>query len=170
MTLDNLNDLWNKIPLILKKLPTPGILLVTGNKSEKNIMTIGWLSLGVLWNEPAVSILVRPSRHSFKLLEKYNEFTLNLLPDNFNDIINTCGVKSGAYCDKFKETKLAIKNSKTVQTVSLKEAEFILECQIVYKNNIINQNLNDIINARYYSNSDYHCIFTAKILNLFSII
>jgi len=170
MTLDKINDLWNKIPFILKKLPTPGILLVTGNKAEKNVMTIGWLSFGVLWNEPVVSMLVRPSRYTSKLLEKYNEFTLNLMPDNLIDIINTCGVKSGSYCDKFKETKLTIKNSKTVQTASLKEAELILECQIVYKDNIINQNLNDIINARYYSNSDYHSIFSAKILNLFSII
>ncbi|MBN2547459.1 MAG: flavin reductase [Spirochaetes bacterium] len=170
MSIKNAKDIWDKIPFLLKKIPTPGLLLITGNKSEKNIMTIGWLSFGIVWNEPTVSILVRPSRYSYKLLEKYNEFTLNLLPDKFNNIISICGSKSGAYCDKIKETKLTIKNSETVQSVSLKEAEIILECQIVYKNNINNQNLNDIIIARYYSNSDYHCIFTAKILHFFSII
>lgn len=161
----NINTLWEKTFYMLKKVPRPGLLLVTGNSEEKNVMTIGWLTFGIIWNEPTTTILVRPSRFSSTLLEKYNEFTLNFLPDNFKDVIELCGSKSGAYCDKFDEAGLAFKASKKVNTVSLKDAEIVLECEVLYKNQIILDNLNDIIAARYYSNGDLHYCYTARIVD-----
>lgn len=157
-------SLWEKGFYMLKKLPRPGLLLVTGDREEKNVMTIGWLSLGITWNEPVVSILVRPSRFSHTLLEKYNEFTINFLPDNFNEIISVCGSKSGKYCDKFKETGLAVKPSKKINTLSLKDAEITLECEVLYKSKINPEVLNDLILARYYANGDYHWLYIAKIV------
>ena len=159
-------EIWRKTHLILNKLPNPGILLVTGKgKEAKNIMTIGWMQLGIIWKEPVVSILVRPSRYSYKLLQEYDEFTVNILSDQFNKEIAFCGAQSGAYCNKFKETGLKGITSKEVSTLSLKDADITIECKRLYKRNIEPENLNDLILARYYSNNDFHQIITGMILN-----
>ena len=159
-------EIWKRSHLIFNKLPNPGVLLVTGNsEKDKNIMTIGWLQIGIIWKGPVVTILVRPSRFSYKLLQEYDEFTINILSDLYNKEIAFCGTQSGAYCDKFKETGLKTFSSKKVSTLSLKDADIILECKKLYKNNIQPENLNDLILARYYSNGDFHQIITGIIVN-----
>ena len=159
-------EIWKRSHLIFNKLPNPGVLLVSGDsKNDKNIMTIGWMQIGIIWKDPVVSFLVRPSRYSYKLLQEYDDFTINILSDNFNKDIAFCGAKSGAYCDKFKETGLKSVPSKKVSALSLKDADIILECKKIYKNNIEPENLSDLILARYYSNGDIHQIITGIILN-----
>jgi len=166
MDADNIAKLWENLPLILNKLPAPGILLVSGkNNNIKNIMTIGWMQFGIVWQQPVVNIMVRPSRFTYKLLQEHDEFTLNIMPDSFKNAIEICGIKSGSFCDKFKETNLKTVTSTNVSTVSLKDAEIVLECRILYKCDMIPENLNDIILARYYGEGDFHQIITASILN-----
>lgn len=161
------NKLWRTIPEIFKKLPTPGILLVSGKSNEKkNIMTIGWLEIGYVWKGPVITVLVRPSRHSFNLLQEYDEFTVNVLSDKYNKEIAFCGTKSGSFCDKFKETNLQAVNSTEVFAPSIKEADIVIECKTIFKSDIDPQNLNDIILARYYSSADYHQRITASIINI----
>lgn len=166
---NKIHEIWKKANLILNKLPNPGILLITGDgKNKKNIMTIGWLQIGFIWKEPVVSILVRSSRYSYKLMQEHDEFTINILPDAFNKEIAFCGAQSGAYCDKFKETGLKTISSKKVSSLSLKDAEIVLECKTLYKKNIEQENLSDLILARYYSDGDFHQIITGMILNFTS--
>ncbi len=161
-----IHEIWEKAHLILNKLPNPGILLISGDGIKNiNIMTIGWLQIGFIWKEPVVSIFVRPSRHSFKLLQEHDEFTINVMPDLFNKEIAFCGAKSGAYCDKFKETGLQTVSSKKVSSLSLKDAEITFECKTLYKNIIKPENLSDLILARYYGDGDFHQIITGMILN-----
>lgn len=163
----NVNKIWDKVPCILKKMPSPGILLVSGkDNKKKNVMTIGWVQFGCVWREAVCNILVRPSRYTFKLLQEHDEFTINVMPDTYNKEIAFCGANSGSFCDKFKETDLQIINSSMVSTVSIKNAEIILECKILHKTNVNPENLNDLILARYYSSEDYHQIITASILNI----
>jgi flavin reductase (DIM6/NTAB) family NADH-FMN oxidoreductase RutF len=156
----------DKILFFLKKVPTPGLLLVTGNgKDINNMMTIGWIQIGVLWKEPSVSIAVRPSRYTYKLLEDFDEFTINAMPEKYNDALAFCGAKSGGFCDKFKETNIQVENSEKVSPFILKEAEFSMECRIIHRTKVVPEKLNDIILARYYANGDFHEIITGAILN-----
>ncbi len=163
----NMTEIVKYFPHIFKLLPYPGILLVTGrNFNEKNIMTIGWIQFGIVWQEPIVTIYVRPSRFSYKYLQNHNEFTLNILSEKYLDQIVICGSKSGSFCDKFEETGLTPAASKTVSTPSIKEAEIILECKSLFKTDIEKDKLNDLISARYYANNDYHQEITASIINI----
>lgn len=167
MEINKFHKSLDKIILFLKKVPSPGLLLVTGNgKDKNNIMTIGWIQIGVLWKEPAVSIAVRPSRYTYKLLQEFDEFTINAMPEKYNDVISFCGAKSGAFCDKFKETKLHGIPSSKVSCYSIKDSEYSMECKILHRTNINPDNLNDIILARYYANQDFHEMITAKILEI----
>ncbi len=162
-----IQEIWKKSYQIFEKLPNPGIILATGDgKTSKNIMTIGWLQIGFIWKDPIVTILVRPSRYSYKLLQEHDEFTLNIMPDTFSKEIAFCGSQSGAYCDKFKETGLKIASTKKISSVALKDADIILECKRLYKTNIVPENLNDLILARYYGEGDFHQIIIGMILNI----
>ncbi|HOL58181.1 MAG TPA: flavin reductase [Spirochaetota bacterium] len=166
MNKENLSLFSQNIPNIINKLPTPGALLLCGTPKEReNLITIGWINFGIIWNEPVVEILIRPSRFSYELLNKHNEFTINVMSENFKDKLDFCGRLSGRYVDKFQETKLVKINSKEILTSSLKDALFTLECRIIFKREISPENLSDIIRAKFYQNNDYHTIFTANILH-----
>jgi len=162
----NIALLWDNLNKIMSRLPGPGILLVTGDgKGKDNIMTIGWVQFGIIWNSPTVSIMVRPSRYSFELLNKSNNFTINVLSEKYNNQIGFCGSNSGSYCDKFKETGLSKHHTNNFVIPSIKEADIYLECQVVHTNQVIPENLNDLFLTKFYNKADYHHFFTGTILN-----
>ena len=56
-----------------------GVFLTTQGKDRKpNIMTIGWLQGGIIWGRPILTVLVRPSRYTFTLLEENPSFTVGV--------------------------------------------------------------------------------------------
>jgi flavin reductase (DIM6/NTAB) family NADH-FMN oxidoreductase RutF len=155
---------WQNIYHIMKNLPTPGIILSTGdNKGKDNLMTIGWMQFGILWGEPAASVLIRPSRYTFELMNKFTSFALNVLSSKYKDKIDFCGSKSGSYCDKFKETGLTRGFNAETECVYIKESEMTVHCNTVHTNDIMPENLSDIYLAKFYSGGDYHKIFTGVI-------
>ncbi len=162
---DNFSNAFEKI---LKVIPAPGILLLSGVPDKKeNLITIGWLQFGVLWNLPTVNVFIRKSRYSNKLLSENGEFTLNYMdPILFKDALAKCANMSGSYCDKFTETSLTKIKSKTVGVSSLNEALLVLECKTLFCNQIGPDNLSDIILNKYYSDGDYHDLIIAQITNI----
>jgi flavin reductase (DIM6/NTAB) family NADH-FMN oxidoreductase RutF len=158
--------LWSNFDKIINRLSSQGILLVSGDgKNKDNIMTIGWAQFGISWQSPSVNILVRPSRFSYNLLTNNSFFSVNILSEKYNNEINFCGKNSGSYCDKFQETKFTKTFSKNFNVPSIKESDISLECQIVHSTEVIPENLNDLFLTKFYSNGDYHTIFTGTILN-----
>jgi flavin reductase (DIM6/NTAB) family NADH-FMN oxidoreductase RutF len=50
-----------------------GIILLGGD--PPNPMTIGWGSIGEIWHMPVFTVLVRPTRYTFGLMENAKDFT-----------------------------------------------------------------------------------------------
>ena len=48
-------------------------LLTAGGISNYNSLTIGWGTIGVLWQRPVMYVYVKPERYSFKFMEE-NEY------------------------------------------------------------------------------------------------
>jgi flavin reductase (DIM6/NTAB) family NADH-FMN oxidoreductase RutF len=166
METKDFTPLWQNISRVMNKLPTPGILMATGNYKEKeNLITIGWVQFGFIWSSPVISVMVRPSRYSFDLLQKYNTFTINVLSESYKKQIDFCGTNSGSYCDKFKETGLTKNRTPSFNVSHIKESEIILECEVVHTNDVLPETLSDLYLAKYYSSGDYHKIFTGAIIN-----
>lgn len=156
------------IPRIMSVLPAPGVLLLCGSRdTQENLITIGWLQFGVLWNEPTVNIFIRKSRHSYKLLQESPEFTLNVSSaPAFQQALHICATTSGSYCDKFKEAQLTKVRSKLVTTSSLQEAEIVLECKTVFTHDFNEDQLSDIVLNKFYNQGDYHQMITGKIVHI----
>ena len=61
---------------IIKALQ-PGILITTKAGDKINSMTIGWGTIGVVWEKPIFVAYVRDCRYTYEMLQKNPEFTVN---------------------------------------------------------------------------------------------
>lgn len=110
--------------------PIPAVMVTCqGKDSKPNIITIGWV--GTINSEPPmVSISVRPSRHSYKLIKESGEFVINIPSKKLARETDLCGVLSGSKEDKFHETGLTPAESNTVKAPIIAECPLNLECKV----------------------------------------
>lgn len=81
--------------------PVPAVLVtVAGDNGKDNIITLAWVGT-VNSDPPMLSIGVRPSRHSHRLLEETGEFVVNLPGAGMVREVDLCGMVSGKDEDKF---------------------------------------------------------------------
>jgi len=167
MSLDN--ELLKVLPKILDSLKRKGLLLAsTGKSCRANVMTIGWANIGMLWYRPFFIAYVRKSRYTHELLEETGDFTVNVPPDNFDDVIEYCGTRSGRNVDKVKELGLKIEDSRIVKSPGLAASPVTLECKIVFKKEIESNDVPSHVRDRFYSKDDYHTCYFAEIVNIIS--
>ena len=116
--------------------PVPAVMVSCAGKDPSkedqrpNIITIGWT--GTVNSEPPmVSISVRKSRHSHKLIDETGEFVINLVNKQLAKSCDLCGVKSGAQIDKFKTCGLTpVKANGLDYAYAIKEAPVSISCKV----------------------------------------
>lgn len=144
-----------------------GAFLTVQAGDELNVMTIGWASLGFLWGRPMMMIMVRKSRHSFRIIEKSSEFTVTVPVTDMSSQLEFCGSKSGKNHDKFKECGLKIFPSEKVRTPIIDIPGIHFECKIVYSSSINPENLIDSY-KHLYPAKDYHSLYFGEIAYCYS--
>jgi len=144
-------------------------LLTSGDFSEKryNTMTVGWGSLGTMWEKPFVQVVVRPSRYTFEFMEKYDSFTLCAFPDRFRDTLLMLGSKSGRDGDKIAESGLTPIRSSKVAAPGFEEAELIIECRKIYWDDLEPAHFLDPGIEENYPEKDYHRVYFGEVLGVF---
>lgn len=131
-----------------------------GNPSERpNIITLAWV--GTINSEPPMlSISIRPSRHSYKLISETKEFVLNFVSDELLKECDYCGVRSGRDEDKFASMKLtAIPAEGMVYAPAIKEAPVSISCKV---ESVIRLGSHDMFTARIVAVSAESDLFNAK--------
>lgn len=110
--------------------PAPAAIVTVGATPEEwNMLTIAWT--GTLCTDPALLyISVRPSRHSYPLLLRTMEFTLNLTTKDMARATDWAGVRSGADYDKWKETGLTPLPGEKVSSPTIAESPLSIECRV----------------------------------------
>ena len=117
--------------------PVPVVMVSCAGKNPEdaserpNVVTIAWA--GTVNSEPPmVSISVRKSRHSHKLISETGEFVINLVNKSLAKSCDYCGVKSGADEDKFASCGLTPVKAKGLDyAYSIKEAPVSISCKVV---------------------------------------
>ncbi len=94
-----------------------------------NIITLAW-AMPTSISPPLVAISVKPTRHSYKLIEKTKEFTVNIPTMKIVKETLFCGRQSGENCHKFKETNLTPSLAKIVKAPIIKECVAHMECKL----------------------------------------
>lgn len=138
-------------------------LLVAG-RERPNPMTVSWGGFGTLWQRPIVNVYVRPTRHTFSLLVRHPEFTLNFLPEARRDALDLCGSRSGRDTDKWTEAGLGREKSERVAVPRVAAAELWLECRVVATldldpSRFLDERIHDLYPAR-----DYHRMFFGEVV------
>lgn len=144
-----------------------GLLLTTiGSDGRCNVMTIGWGLVGRLWREPVFMVAVRPSRHTFTLLDETPEFTVNVPSDEMAETVAYCGTVSGRDHDKIRERGLTLLDGKRVASPLIDECIAHYECQVIGTSRVVPDLLSTDVRQACYASGDYHTLYYGKILSI----
>ncbi|MBN2072718.1 MAG: flavin reductase family protein, partial [Actinobacteria bacterium] len=109
--------------------PNPAVLVSCSSGGKDNIITLAWAGT-VCSDPPMVSISIRPSRYSHKLISDSKEFVINVPDEKMVDVCNFCGTKSGRNLDKFSELGLTREKGFKVNAPLIKECSINVECKV----------------------------------------
>lgn len=113
--------------------PLPAVMVSVASKAgEKNILTVSWAGT-ICSDPPMVSISVRPSRHSYHMIEETGEFVINLTTKDLAFATDYCGVVSGRDVDKFEKLGLTPLKGKVVRAPLIEECPVNIECRVKQK-------------------------------------
>lgn len=149
----------------IERLRGSGLLLVSGERG--NPMTIGWATIGVIWSIPVLTVLVRPSRFSFGLMESHREFAVCVPRDEMAEQVAYCGTHSGREVDKISECGFSLEQGSLISIPHIGECPIYYECRVVHKTSVINADLDPTIVQRSYPTGDLHGIYNGEILGVF---
>lgn len=110
--------------------PLPAVLVTCGAKREEwNMLTVAWT--GTVCSDPAMLFIsVRPERHSYPLIVRDMQFTVNLTTVEMVRAVDWAGVRSGRDYDKWKETGLTPLPGEAVCSPTIEESPLSIECRV----------------------------------------
>ena len=110
----------------------PAVVVSVGEWDTANLITLAYV--GKVAAEPHVlSISIRPSRHSFSLIEGLGEFAVNVpgsSPDHLR-VVDYCGTCTGRKVDKWKELNLTKQKAEKIRVPLIREFPWNFECRVI---------------------------------------
>lgn len=151
----------------LNQLPQ-GAFLTVKSGDKTNTMTIGWGTIGHIWNKPVLSVLVRYSRYTYELIKNAADFTVSVpLNKELQRALALAGTRSGRETDKFRECQLSAAPSPKVNSPYIGECGLIYECKIVFRQKMEAEYLNKDLREKFYKDDDWHEIFYGEIVGCY---
>ena len=110
--------------------PVPVVLVSCQAQDTANIITIAWC--GVVCSKPhLLSISIRPSRYSHKIISQAGDFVINIPSQDLLKETDLCGNVSGRDKDKFELCKFTKTSPSVVHSPIIKECPVNIECKLV---------------------------------------
>ena len=148
----------------VKLIGSEWMLITAGTKQSFNTMTASWGGTGVIWHRNICWCVIRPQRHTFSFMEKYDLFTLSFFDSTYKSVLNFCGTNSGRDVDKIKETKLTSVETPR-KAMYFNEARLVIECKKIYIHNIDPEHFIDKTIHDNYEANDYHRMYIGEIVH-----
>lgn len=137
-------------------------ILSAGDEMKFNSMTVSWGMTGVLWSTPCVFVFVRPQRYTYDFTEKYDRFSLALMPEGFHRKMAVFGSKSGRDTDKYAVSGLTPAFYDGVPYTA--EAQKVFICRKIALTDITPQWFVDRkFDTENYPYNDYHRMYIGEI-------
>jgi flavin reductase (DIM6/NTAB) family NADH-FMN oxidoreductase RutF len=142
------------------------LLLTSGDfaTGEYNTMTVAWGSFGVMWGKPFAMVVVRPTRHTYMFMEKYETFTLTAFSEQYRKALQVLGSRSGRDGDKIAEAELTPIPGIRVAAPAFAEAELVIECRKTYWDDFKPEHFLDAGIQKNYPGHDYHRMYFGEIV------
>lgn len=152
---------------VLEALPKGAFLSVSDGK-EDNTMTIGWGNIGFIWKRPILMVMVRHSRHTYKLIEASDSFTVSIpLYTKLGKELGYCGSKSGRDVDKWSEASLTKLKANKVSAPLVGECDLHYECKIIGKQKLTGSVLLPELTQTFYGDGDFHTLYYGEIVGTY---
>ena len=147
----------------IKSIGKDWMLITVSDPENKrvNAMTASWGAMGVLWNKNVCICFVRPQRHTYKLLQGENEFSIAFLGEDKRNALALCGRESGRDTDKLAKCGLTVSEIDRVPVIS--EAETVLVCKKLYEDDLREESFLDSSLLSNYAAGDYHRFYVCEI-------
>lgn len=141
-------------------------ILAAGDSVKHNAMTIGWGAIGNVWGmqRPSVTVYVAPKRYTHDFMEKSKYFTIMDFADP--EIAKYLGSHSGRDGDKAKALGLHVAYTKN-GTPYYKEASSVIECEIMYVEDMKEENFRNDVPKRQYKNfsAGIHTMYIGEVVD-----
>lgn len=145
-----------------------GAFLTVKSGKDVNSMTIGWALMGYVWNRPIMMVAVRPSRHTFSIIDRSGDFTVSVPSSDMSRELSFCGTRSGRNCDKFRECGLNVVDARKVRSPIINIPGTHYECRIVLKSRM-NPKFLICEYDELYPKRDYHTFYFGEIEECYEI-
>lgn len=154
--------------LTTERLAHGGVFLTLGGE-RPNTMTIGWANIGCLWNRPVFTVLVRPQRHSYEMIQRAGEFTVSVpTVQPLRKELAFAGTKSGRDLDKFDGHGLTAIPAQTVSAPIIAECGLHFECRTLLTQDMTGDRMAAEILDGCYPERDFHTMFFGEILRCYT--
>jgi flavin reductase (DIM6/NTAB) family NADH-FMN oxidoreductase RutF len=141
-----------------------GAFLTVRAGDALNTMTIGWASIGPIWRLPVMVVAVRPSRHTYALMERAADFTVSLPSGDMRRQVAFCGTRSGREVDKFAALDLGVAPATRTLSPVIAAAALHFECRTLLRLPMDPARLDAGVAAAHYSQGDWHTFYYGQIL------
>ncbi len=105
----------------------PVVLVTSSYRGRHNVMPVAY-SVPLSVNPPIVGVAVSPSRYSYDIIHKTEEFALNIPSRALLHHVQYLGSVSGADFDKIELTKLPTMRARRLDTILLEGCVGWIEC------------------------------------------
>ena len=109
--------------------PVPPTMVTCSDGERDNVFTVAWTGI-TNTIPPKTYISVRPSRHSYEIIKKSEEFAINLTTAELLRAADFCGVHTGAKIDKFERCRLSREKASEISCPILADSPLVLECRV----------------------------------------
>lgn len=114
----------------ISTFPMPAAVISVGTGEDANLITLGYVGK-VCADPPIVVVSIRPSRHSYQLIQNHGEFVINYPTIKQLKETDYCGTRSGRDVNKWKELNLTREEASIVKVPMIKEFPWNMECKII---------------------------------------
>ena len=110
--------------------PRPVIVISASADGHESAMAASWCS-PISRNPPLVMVSIAPTRYTYELIRKSNEFAINVLDYRYYKEVNFLGTVSGRdYSNKIERAKLHKTRAKKIKAPVISESTAVLECKL----------------------------------------
>ena len=119
--------------------------------------------MGTLWNKPAVTVYVRPTRFTHKFMNENEYFTVSFFPEDKREALTKMGTITGRHkTDKDALTGLTVRD--LGEAVTYEEAEVTFLCRKIYSADMLTRHMPvDIVEA-FYTPEEPHTLYIGEVI------
>lgn len=123
--------------------------IAAGSLEHFNSCTIGWGSMGTIWQKPVITVYVHPARYTCDFMKDNGQFTVSFFPEAYRHALGTLGSCSGRDCDKMAASGLT--PEAMGESVGFREANLTFLCRKLYQRQMTKEDLAADIQTYYKS-------------------